>query len=79
MQACSDFKDLKLLPDGDDDDDICDGLNIEDVQLNFESDDEIFGCSHGQSSYQIRDVEKSLSVGESDSPIPNALEVCCLV
>lgn len=76
MQGCSNFK----LPDGDD---LCDGLNIDDVQLNFETDDEIFGYSQGQSSYQFQDVgndrplmEKNLTVAESDGPIPNALEVC---
>ena len=80
MQGCSNFKDLKL-PDGDD---LCDGINIDDVQLTFEADDEIFGCSQGQSRYQFEDagnndralMEKNLSVAESDGPIPNALEVC---
>lgn len=78
LQGCSDFKDLKL-PDGDD---LCEDLNIDDVQLNFESDDEIFGCSQGQSRYQFEDVgtncvlmEKTISVTESDGPIENALEV----
>lgn len=79
LQGCSDFKDLKL-PDGDD---LCEGLNIDDVQLNFESGDEIFGCSQGQTRYQFEDVrtnrqlmEKNISVTESDGPIENALEVC---
>lgn len=79
LQGCSDFKDLKL-PDGDD---LCEGLNIDDVQLNFESGDEIFSCSQGQTRYQFEDVgtnrqlmEKNISVTESDGPIENALEVC---
>ncbi|TXG55328.1 hypothetical protein EZV62_020584 [Acer yangbiense] len=81
-KGCSNFKDLKL-PDGDD---LCDGINIDDVQLTFEADDEIFGCSQGQSRYQFEDVgnndralmEKNLSVSESDGPIPNALEASSL-
>ncbi|XP_044501462.1 putative zinc finger protein CONSTANS-LIKE 11 isoform X2 [Mangifera indica] len=73
----SDLKDLKL-PDGDD---LCKVLNMDDVQLDFEAGDEIFGCSQGQSRYQFEDVgtdrtlmEKNLSVTESDGPIENALE-----
>lgn len=79
LQDGSNFKDFKL-PEGDD---LCEGLNIDDVQLNFEAgDDEIFGCSQGHSRYQFEDVEtdhglleKNLSVTESDGPIENAIEV----
>lgn len=78
MLQGSDLKDLKL-PDGDD---LCKVLNMDDVQLDFEAGDEIFGCSQGQSRYQFEDVgtdrtlmEKNLSVTESDGPIENALEV----
>ncbi|XP_031254491.1 zinc finger protein CONSTANS-LIKE 12-like [Pistacia vera] len=73
----SDLKDLKL-PDGDD---LCEVLNMDDVQLDFEAGEEIFGCSQGQSRYQFEDVgtdgilmEKNLSVTESDGPMENALE-----
>ncbi|XVF01819.1 hypothetical protein REPUB_Repub04eG0122500 [Reevesia pubescens] len=73
----SDLKDFKV-PDGDD---LCDGLNMNDVQLTFETADEIFGCSQGQTRYQFENVgtdcilmEKTLSVTESDGPIENTLE-----
>ncbi|EEF46672.1 conserved hypothetical protein [Ricinus communis] len=36
-KGCSNFKDLG--------EDLCEGLNIDDVALNFENNDEIFGCS----------------------------------
>lgn len=79
VKDCSDFKEIKLP----DDDDLCGGLNIEDVQLNFEESDEIFGCSQGHSTYQF-DVlgtdpvfmDKNLPVTtQSDGPIENSLEV----
>ncbi|OMO99988.1 Zinc finger, B-box [Corchorus olitorius] len=74
---CSDLKDFKL-PDGDD---LCEGLNINDVNLNFETADEIFGCPQDQTRYQFENVgtdcllmEKNLSVTESDGPIESTLE-----
>ncbi|GKV11501.1 hypothetical protein SLEP1_g22758 [Rubroshorea leprosula] len=74
---CSDIKDLKL-PGGDD---ICEGLSIDNVPLNFGTGDQIFGCSQDHPRYQLEDVEtdcllreKNLSVPESSGPILNALE-----
>ncbi|XWS39558.1 hypothetical protein CRYUN_Cryun18bG0065800 [Craigia yunnanensis] len=74
----SDLKDFKV-PDGDD---LCEGLNMNDVQLTFETADEIFGCSQGQTRYQFENVgtdciltEKTLTVTESDGPIENTFEV----
>ncbi|XVE92875.1 hypothetical protein REPUB_Repub01dG0141400 [Reevesia pubescens] len=73
----SDLKDCKV-PDGND---LCEGLNMNDIQLTFETADEIFGYSQGQSRYQFENVgtdnilmEKNLSVTESDAPIENILE-----
>ncbi|XWS54303.1 hypothetical protein CRYUN_Cryun10bG0078900 [Craigia yunnanensis] len=73
----SDLKDFKVT----DGDDLCEGLNMNDVQLNFETADEIFGCSQGQTRYQFENVgtdctlmEKTLSVTESDGPIENTFE-----
>eukprot|EP00257_Ricinus_communis_P014897 XP_015572691.1 zinc finger protein CONSTANS-LIKE 12 [Ricinus communis] len=75
-KGCSNFKDLG--------EDLCEGLNIDDVALNFENNDEIFGCSsQSRNRYQqLGDVgkdcilmEKNLSVTESNGPIENAIEV----
>ncbi|XP_022762473.1 zinc finger protein CONSTANS-LIKE 12-like [Durio zibethinus] len=73
----SDLKDFKV-PDGDD---LCEDLNINDVQLILETADKIFGCSQGQTRYQFEGVgtdcilmDKTLSVTESDGPIENTLE-----
>ncbi|KDP38303.1 hypothetical protein JCGZ_05189 [Jatropha curcas] len=58
---------------------LCEGLNIDDIFLNFENDDEIFGCSQGQARYQLEKdcilMEKNLSVTESNGPIKNNIEV----
>lgn len=79
LQGCSDFKDLKLL----DVDDLCEGLNMDDIPLNLEASDEIFGWPQGQSRYQIEVVgtscstpmEGNVSVSESSGPIENAFKV----
>ncbi|KAI4322564.1 hypothetical protein L6164_022244 [Bauhinia variegata] len=70
MQECPNFKDLEGL-----------GLNIDDVQLNFDSSDEIFGCSQGANRCQLEDggmdcllTEKNLSVTESNVLPENAVE-----
>lgn len=67
------FKDLV------DADDLCEGLNIDDVSL---KNGEIFGCPPGSTRYQFEDggmeclsMEKNLSVTESNGPIESALEV----
>uniref|UniRef100_A0A2C9UPU8 CCT domain-containing protein n=1 Tax=Manihot esculenta TaxID=3983 RepID=A0A2C9UPU8_MANES len=46
--GCSNFKDLEI-PDGED---LCEGLNMDDVALNFENGDDIFGCPQVTSSGQ---------------------------
>uniref|UniRef100_A0A5B7AWP9 Zinc finger protein CONSTANS-LIKE 12 n=1 Tax=Davidia involucrata TaxID=16924 RepID=A0A5B7AWP9_DAVIN len=73
----SNFKNLQLHEG----DNICEGLSVDDVALNFESSDEIFGSSQGQPQYQLEDggidcllMEKNLSVTESNGHIENALE-----
>ncbi|GMI74772.1 B-box domain protein 10, Constans like 12 [Hibiscus trionum] len=73
----SELKDFKV-PNGDD---LCEGLNMNDFQLNFETADEIPGCSLGQTGYQFENVgtdcilmENTLSVTESDGHIENTLE-----
>lgn len=67
------FKDLV------DTDDLCEGLNMDDVSL---KNGEIFGCPQGSTRYQFEDgrmeclsMEKNLSVTESNGPIESALEV----
>ncbi|XVF66958.1 hypothetical protein PTKIN_Ptkin10aG0081800 [Pterospermum kingtungense] len=78
MPRCySELKDFKV-PDGDD---LCEGLNIKDVQLTFDTADGIFGCSLGQTRYQFENVgtdcilmEKTLSIPESDDPIESTFE-----
>lgn len=56
---------------------------MDDIPLDFENGDEIFGCSQGHTRYKFEDVgkdcnlmEKNLSVTESNGPIENAIEVC---
>ncbi|KAJ4831693.1 hypothetical protein Tsubulata_033176 [Turnera subulata] len=78
-KGCSNLKDFGLH----DDDDLCEGLNMDDIQLNFDNgDDEIFGCSQLDSKYQFEDagkdcilLEKNMSVTESNGPVDNAIEV----
>ncbi|GMI88439.1 B-box domain protein 10, Constans like 12 [Hibiscus trionum] len=73
----SDLRDCKV-PDGDG---LCEGLNMDDVQLSFETSDEIFGCYQGQTRYQFEKIgtdclvmDKTLSVTESNGPIGDMLE-----
>ncbi|XP_021293321.1 zinc finger protein CONSTANS-LIKE 12-like [Herrania umbratica] len=80
-KGCSDLKDFKLL----DGDDLCEGINMNDVQLNFETADEIFGCSQGQNRSQFDNVgtegllmEKNITLTESDVPIEKSLEASSL-
>ncbi|KAM7495189.1 hypothetical protein LguiB_029798 [Lonicera macranthoides] len=77
MPSSSDLKDLGL----DEGDDLCEGVNIDDVTLNFESSYELFGYSQGHPRYQCDDaaldclvMEKNLSVTESNSHVENAIE-----
>ncbi|KAG5242066.1 zinc finger protein [Salix suchowensis] len=76
-QGCSIFKEIGLP----DDEDLCDGLNLDDIPLDFENSDEIFSCSGTQNKYQFGDagkdcmsMEKNLSVTGSNGPIENAIE-----
>ncbi|KAJ6677742.1 ZINC FINGER PROTEIN CONSTANS-LIKE 10 [Salix viminalis] len=69
-KGCSIFKDIGLP----DDEDLCDGLNLDDIPLDFENSDEIFSCSETQNKYQFGDagkdcmlMEKNLSVTGSAS------------
>lgn len=78
MPSSSDLKDPGL----DEGADLCEGVNIDDVTLNFESSYELFGYSHGHPRYQCDDaaldclvMEKNLSVTESNSHVENAIEV----
>ncbi|XP_054816713.1 putative zinc finger protein CONSTANS-LIKE 11 isoform X2 [Prosopis cineraria] len=83
-------QDSKLLPKGFHDskdigiseaDDLCEALNMDSVQLNFESANEMFDCSQGATGYQLEDggldcllIEKNLSVTESNGLIQNTME-----
>ncbi|KAG5226544.1 zinc finger protein [Salix suchowensis] len=78
QQGCSIFEDIGLS----DGEDLCEGLNMDDIPLNFENSDGIFGCPESLDRYQFEDVgkdcllmEKNLSVTESNGPIENAIEV----
>ena len=81
LQNTSNFKDLGIQ----DSDDICEGLNIDDVPLNLSS-GEIFGNPQDPTKYQFGDggmecpsTEKNLSVTGSNGPIESALEVISLL
>ena len=81
QQGCSIFKEIGLP----DDEDLCDGLNLDDIPLDFENSDEIFSCSGTQNKYQFGDagkdcmlMEKNLSVTGSNGPIENAIQVFSL-
>ncbi|VVA32452.1 PREDICTED: zinc finger [Prunus dulcis] len=76
-KGCTNFKDLAIQ----DSNDLCDGLNIDDVPLNFENAEGIFSCPQGPSRYQFEDgemdcllMEKNLSVTESNGPNDNAVQ-----
>ncbi|KAJ9686740.1 hypothetical protein PVL29_015540 [Vitis rotundifolia] len=80
-KGCSNFKDLGLNEGGD----LCQGINMDDVAVNFENSDEMIGSSQGHSTCRYdnagmdsRLMDKNLSVTESDAPIENALEASSL-
>ncbi|KAJ1418109.1 CCT domain [Sesbania bispinosa] len=59
----------------------CEGLNVDDVQLNFEEADEIFGCSQSASRYHLEDgeidcllMDRNIPVTKSSSLIESAME-----
>nr|XP_011463093.1 PREDICTED: putative zinc finger protein CONSTANS-LIKE 11 isoform X1 [Fragaria vesca subsp. vesca] len=72
LQGSSNLKDLGIQ----DGNDLCEGLNMDDVPLDVENDDELFSCSQGPSRYPFEDGEfdcllmdqKNLSVTESNGP-----------
>ncbi|PSS16033.1 Zinc finger protein like [Actinidia chinensis var. chinensis] len=73
----STFKNLEI----NDGDDLCEGLNMDDVALSFESCDEIFDSSRGYPAYNFEEgatncqlMEKNASVAEPNSHIENDLE-----
>ncbi|KAF8391478.1 hypothetical protein HHK36_023783 [Tetracentron sinense] len=76
-QGCSPFKDLGVSDAAD----LCEGFNMDDVELNFENSGEIFGCSKSHPRYHFEDVgmdclliEKNLSVTECNRTTENAVE-----
>ncbi|KAJ7948184.1 CONSTANS-like zinc finger protein [Quillaja saponaria] len=82
LQGCSNLKDLGIHEG----DDLCEGLNIDDVPLNFDRDDEVFGCSQDRSKFQCHDkgldcllMEKNMSVTGSNGPVENVLEASSVV
>ncbi|CAL5403505.1 unnamed protein product [Camellia sinensis] len=73
----SSYKNLEI----NDGEDLCEGLNMDDVELNFESCDEIFDSSRGQSTYNFDGegtncqlMEKNASVTESNGHVESAIE-----
>lgn len=65
-----------------DSDGFCEGVDIDDVALIFDSGYEMLGCSEVHSRYNTEDraisslvMEKNLSVTESNSHVENAFEV----
>ncbi|XP_043689509.1 zinc finger protein CONSTANS-LIKE 12-like isoform X2 [Telopea speciosissima] len=76
-KGCSPLKDVGVCDGGD----LCDGFNMDDIGLNFENSDEIFGCSQSQSNIVLDDVpidclfmDKNFSVADSNAPNENAIE-----
>nr|DAD23254.1 TPA_asm: hypothetical protein HUJ06_024717 [Nelumbo nucifera] len=76
-KGCSPLKDLEICHGGD----LCEGLNMDGVELNFENSDEIFGCSESQPSHSFEDIgmdclfmDKNFSVADSSCPSENVLE-----
>ncbi|KAF6159263.1 hypothetical protein GIB67_032034 [Kingdonia uniflora] len=78
-KECSPIKDRDLC----DDDDICDGFNMDELDLHFKNDNEIFGSSQSQSNcrYPMEDtgmnwllMGKNFLVANSYGPNDNAIE-----
>lgn len=79
LQDSSNFKDIGIQ----DGNDICEGLDMDDVPLDVENGDQLFSCSEGPSRYPFEDGEldcllmdqKNLSVTESNGPLSdNAIQ-----
>lgn len=76
LQGSSNIKDLGLHEN----DDLCGGLDMDDVALNFEN-DEIFSCSQGHPEYQVQkaldcfEMEENLRATKSEGSVENTLEV----
>ncbi|KAF6167299.1 hypothetical protein GIB67_043160, partial [Kingdonia uniflora] len=73
-KECSPIKDRDLC----DDDDICDGFNMDELDFNFENGNEILGSSQSQNNYRypMEDAGMNwlLMVADSYSPNDNAIE-----
>lgn len=69
------FKELGL----DAGEDLCNGLNMDDIAMSFEDDDGLFECSQGGDlNSNLEDclfMEKNLSATESNGPVENNPEV----
>uniref|UniRef100_A0A6N2MF02 Uncharacterized protein n=1 Tax=Salix viminalis TaxID=40686 RepID=A0A6N2MF02_SALVM len=61
-QGCSIFEDIGLS----DGEDLCEGLNMDDIPLNFENSDGIFGCPESLDRYQFEDVGKDCLLMEKN-------------
>ncbi|TYI45944.1 hypothetical protein E1A91_D13G072600v1 [Gossypium mustelinum] len=69
----SDLRDFKV-PDGDD---LCEGLNINDVQFSFKTANEIFGGSQGQTRYQFEKVGTDGPIMDKTLPaLPSGQKEC---
>ncbi|KAL2331813.1 hypothetical protein Fmac_019394 [Flemingia macrophylla] len=60
---------------------LCEGLNVENIQLNLENADDIFGCSQAASRYPLEEggmdcllMDKNISATEPSSLIESAME-----
>ncbi|XP_042483186.1 zinc finger protein CONSTANS-LIKE 12 isoform X2 [Macadamia integrifolia] len=76
-KGCSPLKDVGVSDGGD----LCDGFNMDDIGLNFENSDEIFGCSQSHPNIVLDDVpidslfmDKNFSVADSNGPNENTIE-----
>ncbi|KAJ4981562.1 hypothetical protein NE237_032399 [Protea cynaroides] len=76
-EDCSPLKDVGICDGGD----LCDDFNVDDVGLNFEDSDEIFGCSQSHPNIVFDDVpmdclfmDKNFSVADSNGPNENVVE-----
>ncbi|PNY12977.1 zinc finger protein CONSTANS-like 11-like [Trifolium pratense] len=77
LQGCLDVKDL-VIHEGTS---LCEGLNVDDVQLNFENADEIFDCSQSATKFNHEDggiecllMDKNIPVTKCSSLIGTAVE-----
>ncbi|KAJ4977205.1 hypothetical protein NE237_002311 [Protea cynaroides] len=76
-KGCSPLKDVGVTDGGD----LCDGFNMDDIGLNFENSEEIFGCSQSHPNIVLDDVpldclfmDKNFSVTDSNGSNENVIE-----